>query len=87
MKVLVKYSGILAEIAGLEYEYVEIPDNSTITTLLEAISRRNTNLGNWIKLLPLLHVYVNDVEVTGLSEYRLKEGDKVVLMTPLYEGG
>lgn len=87
VKVRVRYAGLLAEIVGKSYEHVEVPEGTSVEALVEMLSQRNMNLKKWLETLPLLHVFVNNVEITGLKKYHLRDGEEVVLMPPLYEGG
>lgn len=86
IKILVRYAGLLAEIVGKSYEYLEVPEGTSIKALVVMLAQSNVNFKNWLEALPLIQIFVNGAEVTGLDRY-LEDGDEVVLMPPLYEGG
>jgi len=87
IRIRIRYAGLLAEIVGKSYEYVEVPEGTSVEALVEELSRRHVNFKKWLEMLPLLHVFVNNVEITGSKSYRLQDGEEVVLMPSLYEGG
>lgn len=88
VKVRVTYIGSLADALGLHTEVIEISsDNAVITVgeLIKFLSLTKPFFKTFMSSVPLIHVFVNDEEAS-LSD-ALKEGDKVTLMPPLYEGG
>jgi molybdopterin converting factor small subunit len=87
LRVVVRYSGFLAEIAGCSWEELELGEGAGLEELIKQACKKHPRLAEWLDKLPLLQVLVNGVEVDTAKQVFLKEGDVVVLAPPLYEGG
>ena len=87
INVKVIYIGILADISGKSIEYLNIPEDTSIESLIAIICEKNGLLRDWLSKAPLVHISVNGVDATTRREIILRDGDEVVLSTPLYEGG
>ncbi len=88
VKVRVTYIGSLADVLGLHTEVIEISsDNAVITVgeLIKFLCLTRPSFKTFMGSVPLLHVFIDDKEASASDT--LKEGDKVTLMPPLYEGG
>ena len=86
IRVKVVFLGILADITGMSIEYLDIPENTSVGSLIAILSEKHSPLSDWLSKVPLIQVSVNGVDVTS-RDVILHSGDEVVLSTPLYEGG
>jgi molybdopterin converting factor small subunit len=87
MRITVKYSGILSEILGVYSEEVEVPENTTIGDLLAVLAQRNERLRRVLEAIPVVHVHVNEREVSPYENTTLRDRDAITLSLPLFEGG
>jgi molybdopterin converting factor small subunit len=86
IRVKVVFLGILADITGRSIEILDIPENTSVDSLIAILSEKHSSLFDWLSKVPLIQVSVNGVDVTS-RDVTLHNGDEVVLSTPLYEGG
>jgi molybdopterin converting factor small subunit len=86
IRVKVVFLGILADITGRSIEILDIPENTSVDSLIAILSEMHSPLSEWLSKVPLIQVSVNGVDVTS-RDVILHNGDEVVLSTPLYEGG
>ncbi|MEM0014644.1 MAG: MoaD/ThiS family protein [Zestosphaera sp.] len=86
VRVVVVFIGSLADVIGAHAEMVEVPtDAVTVKGLIDYLQRLKPLLSKFLEASPLLQVFVNDVEAAYCKV--LKNGDRVTIMLPLYEGG
>lgn len=89
MNVTVRYHSQLRQQAGAASEAVQVPEGATVLDLLRAIAGQRADLS--LHLLdegrskrPSLLVFVNERQVE--DKHALRDGDEVILMTPIAGG-
>lgn len=87
MKIRIRYSGLLAEIVGKSFDEIELCNTISIEELIKIVVDRHKSLREWLEKLPLLHIFLNGIEVTGRCDILLRDSDEIVISPPLYEGG
>ncbi|MEM2021911.1 MAG: MoaD/ThiS family protein [Zestosphaera sp.] len=86
VKVVVTFIGALADSVGTHMEVVELQSGYiTVKDLIEHLTFLKPSLNSFLSMTPLIQVFVNDVEAS--YNRALRDGDRVTLMSPLYEGG
>jgi molybdopterin converting factor small subunit len=91
MKLTVRYSGLARAAAGKASEEIDLPAPADLRTLLAELSRRH---GAAIQPLlatgehgaPAVLAFVGDQQVTWQSPVALKEGDEIMLLSPISGG-
>lgn len=81
MQVIVRYLGVLCELAGRDSEPVELPDGAPVGELYATLQAR----------LPRLHQFRQSIALAVNYEYsdsdtKLREGDEVALIPPVSGG-
>jgi len=81
VKVQASYYAMLREIAGTDHEFYDLPDDSTVESLLAAVASRHPGIGARQKHLAVVsgNAYVN-------PGYRLSEGEDISLIPPVSGG-
>ncbi len=81
MKVQASYYAMLREIAGIDHDFYDLPDGSTVEALMAAVAARHPGIGERRKHLAVVSgsAYVN-------SGYRLSEGEDISLIPPVSGG-
>ncbi len=86
VKVVVTFIGALADSVGTHMEVVELQsDCITVKDLIEYLAFLKPSLNTFLNTTPLIQAFVNNVEAP--YNRSLRDGDRVTLMSPLYEGG
>lgn len=86
IRVKVVFIGSLADMVGVHTEVIEIPSNTiTVKDFINYLQRLKPSASKFLEGNLPIQVFVNDVEAT--HHRVLRDGDRVTLMPPLYEGG
>ena len=89
MKVRVRYVGALFDYLGVFEDVLELDDGMeyTVADILEAVRAIRPKFRTIEPLLPMIWVFINNKQVLPSSKVKVKDGDVVLLMPTLYEGG
>jgi len=89
MKVKVRYVGALFDYIGVLEDVLELDDSEdyTIADILEAIRAIRPKFRTIESLLPMVWVFINNKQVLPTDKVKVRDGDVVLLMPTLYEGG
>ena len=89
MKVKVRYVGALFDYIGVLEDVLELDDNEdyTIAYILEAVRAIRPKFRTIESLLPIVWVFINNKQVLPTDKVKVRDGDVVLLMPTLYEGG
>ena len=89
MKVKVRYVGTLFDYLGVFEDVLELDDGEdyTIADILEAVRAIRPKFRTIESLLPMVWVFINNKQVLPTDEVKVRDGDVVLLMPTLYEGG
>ena len=91
MKLTVSYSGMARAVARIASETFELPAAATLPDLLKEIGRRHgERMAHLVTpdgqgLSPVL-VFVGDEQVTWPTPPTLKDGDQIMLLSPIAGG-
>ena len=86
IRVKVRFLGALVDDVQIrETELVMDPETATVGNLLELLKSRIPKFREAEFKLPMIWVFINDKQV--LNTAQVKDGDRVSLMPPMYEGG
>lgn len=86
IRVTVRFLGALADALGVREEVVHLDSNSPkVADVIEIIRARLPAFRGMESKLPMIWVYVNGEQV--LPTHKVSDGDRVLLMPPMYEGG
>jgi len=89
MKVKVRYVGALFDYIGVLEDVLELDDSEdyTIADILEAVRAIRPKFRTIESLLPIVWVFINNKQVLPTDKVKVRDGDVVLLMPTLYEGG
>ena len=89
MKVKVRYVGALFDYIGVLEDVLELDDSEdyTIADILEAVRAIRPKFCTIESLLPIVWVFINNKQVLLTDKVKVRDGDVVLLMPTLYEGG
>jgi len=91
MKLTVRYSGLARAAAGKASEEIDLPAPADLRTLLAELSRRHGPAMHPLLAIgdhgaPAVLAFVGDQQVTWQSPVALKEGDEIMLLSPISGG-
>ena len=89
MKVRVRYIGALFDYLGVFEDVLELDDGVeySVADILEAVRAIRPKFRTIESMLPMVWVFLNGRQVLPSSKVKVKDGDVVLLMPTLYEGG
>ena len=89
MKVRVRYVGALFDYLGVFEDILELDDGVeySVADILEAVRAIRPKFRTIESLLPMVWVFLNGRQVLPSSRVKVKDGDVVLLMPTMYEGG
>ena len=89
MKVRVRYLGALFDYLGVFEDVLELDDGVeySVADILEAVRTIRPKFRTIESLLPMIWVFINGRQVLPSSSEKVKDGDVVLLMPTMYEGG
>ncbi len=89
MKVRVRYLGALFDYLGVFEDVLELDDGVeySVADILEAVRAIRPKFRTIESLLPMIWVFINGRQVLPSSSVKVKDGDVVLLMPTMYEGG
>ncbi len=86
IRITARFLGALADALGEREEVVYLDSEAPkVSDVIEIIRARFPAFREAESKLPIIWVYVNEEQV--LPTRKLKDGDIVLLMPPMYEGG
>jgi len=86
--VRVIYAGALRELAGVAEDVLRLPGGEVgLGELLRRLVVLRPGLALAERVSPMIWVFVNGRQVLPTDSVRVRDGDTVLLMPPLYEGG
>ncbi len=92
MRVTVQYSAQARQAAGRSYEEIVLPDNATLTALLQHLAQSHGDLMRRLLLdadnnpHPSVLIFVNEEQVTWSAPPVLHDGDDIILLSPVSGG-
>lgn len=82
------YAGALRELAGVAEDVLYLPGGEVgLGELLRRLVALRPGLALAERVSPMLWVFVNGRQVLPTDSVKVRDGDTVLLMPPLYEGG
>ncbi len=89
MKIKVRYVGALFDYLGVFEDVLELDDGVeySVADILEAVRAIRPKFRTIESMLPMVWVFLNGRQVLPSSKVKVKDGDVVLLMPTLYEGG
>jgi len=82
------YAGALRELAGVAEDVLRLPGGEVgLGELLRRLVALRPGLALAESVSPMIWVFVNGRQVLPTDSVRVRDGDTVLLMPPLYEGG
>ena len=86
--VRVIYAGALRELAGVAEDVLHLPSGEVgLSELLRRLTALRPGLALAERVSPMIWVFLNGRLVPPTDSVRVRDGDTVMLMPPLYEGG
>ncbi len=86
--VRVIYAGALRELAGVAEDVLHLPGGEVgLGELLRRLTALRPGLALVERFSPIVWVFLNGRQVLPTDSVRVRDGDTVLLMPPLYEGG
>jgi len=91
MKLTVSYSGMARSVAGAATETFDLPSAATLPDLLQEIAQRHgEKMAHLVTPthdnLPAVLIFVGDEQVTWPTPPSLKDGDHIMLVSPIAGG-
>ena len=82
------YAGALRELAGVAEDVLAVPGGEVgLGELFRRLIALRPGLALAERVSPMVWVFVNGRQVLPADSVRVRDGDTVLLMPPLYEGG
>jgi len=82
------YAGALRELAGVAEDVLAVPGGEVeLGELFRRLVALRPGLALAERVSPMVWVFVNGRQVLPADSVRVRDGDTVLLMPPLYEGG